>query len=229
MGEKIGFTLEQLMELAGLSVAASIFDAYPPAAFSLSQRKKPAVLVICGPGNNGGDGLVASRHLFHFGYDVGIVYPKRTSKPFFSRLVDQFTAVSSREIFSKMLSADALDSEYDLIVDGIFGFSFAGDIRAPFDSIISDLAKVKKPIVSIDIPSGWNVEDGDTLHTGFSPSMLVSLTAPKKCAQFFKGQFHYLGGRFIPPTLSEKYELNLPTYPGSSCFVRLPKIESTSL
>ena len=57
----LGFSVDQLMELAGLSVASSILAEYPPSKFS-------RVLIVAGPGNNGGDGLVAARHLYHFGY-----------------------------------------------------------------------------------------------------------------------------------------------------------------
>jgi hypothetical protein len=68
-----GFSIDQLMELAGLSVAAAVFQAFPP-----STHKR--VLCACGPGNNGGDGLVAARHMYQFGYDVGVVYPKRPNR-----------------------------------------------------------------------------------------------------------------------------------------------------
>jgi len=51
--------------------------------------------------------------------------------------------------------------------------------------------------------------------------MLISLTAPKLCAKLFKGRHHYLGGRFIPKTLEQKYELNLPKYPTTDCVVKL--------
>jgi len=86
---------------------------------------------------------------------------------------------------------------YDYILDGIFGFSFKGDIRSPFDTVVEAMNKTEIPICSIDVPSGWNVDEGN-LHNTFTPEMLVSLTAPKKCAEDYKGT-HYLGGRFVPP------------------------------
>ena len=52
-------------ELAGLSVATATADAY-----KLPDAKR--ILIVCGPGNNGGDGLVAARHLHHFGYQVSV-------------------------------------------------------------------------------------------------------------------------------------------------------------
>ena len=54
----------------------------------------------------------------------------------------------------------SVDAAYDLILDGIFGFSFSGSIRPPFDHIVGTLQKCETPIVSIDIPSGWHVENG---------------------------------------------------------------------
>jgi len=53
------------------------------------------------------------------------------------------------------------------------------------------------PIASVDVPSGWDVELGDTAEVGIHPQMLISLTAPKLCAKFFTGK-HYVGGRFVP-------------------------------
>ena len=82
-------------------------------------------------------------------------------------------------------------------MDAIFGFSFSGPIRAPFDEALSLLIKSKLPIVSVDIPSGWDVEKGDDQNTGFVPDVLVSLTAPKEGVRGFKGR-HFLGGRFVP-------------------------------
>ena len=63
----LGFTVDQLMELAGLSCACAVQAEYPPSAH-------PRILVIAGPGNNGGDGLVAARHLHHFGYKLQVKF-----------------------------------------------------------------------------------------------------------------------------------------------------------
>lgn len=60
-------------------------------------------------------------------------------------------------------------------------------------------------------------------HTNFMPEALVSLTAPKKCAAFFRGR-HYLGGRFVPPKMKDQYQLNedhLPAYHGTRQFVEI--------
>ena len=65
LGPDLGFSLDQLMELAGLSVAHALAAEYPAA-------RCPRVLVVAGPGNNGGAGLVAARHLWHMGYMVTV-------------------------------------------------------------------------------------------------------------------------------------------------------------
>ena len=102
---------------------------------------------------------------------------------------------------------DALKST-DVILDAIFGFSFSPPLRAPFDAILPVLADSGLPIVSVDIPSGWDVEDGrvpiiikdadgqETTFLGLTPEVLISLTAPKLGVKDFKEK-HFLGGRFI--------------------------------
>ena len=74
--------------------------------------------------------------------------------------------------------------------------------------------------VNVNDAAGWDVEQGNT--SGIQPEVLVSLTAPKMCARLFKGKRHFLGGRFVPPDLAAKYQLNLPEYPGTEPVVELP-------
>lgn len=85
----------------------------------------------------------------------------------------------------------------DVILDAIFGFSFKPPVRAPFDAVLPLLTASKKPIVSVDIPSGWDVEAGNASGVGLNPDVLISLTAPKEGVRAFKGR-HFLGGRFVP-------------------------------
>ena len=94
-------------------------------------------------------------------------------------------------------------------------------VRPNFQDVMSKISEVKIPVASIDVPSGWDVEQGDIHGTHLNPDFLISLTAPKLCSTSFRGRFHYLGGRFVPRPLSEKYHLQLPAYPGCNTFVRL--------
>ena len=68
--------------------------------------------------------------------------------------------------------------------------------------------KATPRIVSVDIPSGWHVENGNTLDT-FEADMLISLTAPKASAIHHNGP-HYLGGRFVPEQILNKYDCRIP-------------------
>ncbi|XP_019845536.1 NAD(P)H-hydrate epimerase isoform X1 [Bactrocera dorsalis] len=198
------FSVDQLMELAGLSCAHAIAKCYPADCFK-------RVLVCCGPGNNGGDGLVCARHLSFMKYEPTIYYPKPTAKPLYENLSHQCKSNG----ISFLRSSPTLESTnecYDLIVDALFGFSFKPPVRETFVPITEILLNTKIPIASIDIPSGWDVEKGKIRENDFEPDMLISLTAPKLCAKMFKGKYHYLGGRFVPPALQEKFQLNLPEY-----------------
>ncbi|CAG8564556.1 1334_t:CDS:2, partial [Paraglomus occultum] len=125
MSQNGAFSIDQLMELAGLSVSCAIAKVYPV-------RSHPRVVVCCGPGNNGGDGLVAARHLFHFGYSPSIFYPKRSGRDLYQRLVTQCDNLKIPSITDLKQQLE----QTDLIVDAIFGFSFSGKVRAPFDDVI---------------------------------------------------------------------------------------------
>ncbi|XP_034247329.1 NAD(P)H-hydrate epimerase [Thrips palmi] len=210
------FSVDQLMELAGLSCATAIAKCYRP------DQAKGSVLVCCGPGNNGGDGLVCARHLKLFGFSPSVYYPKRTDKPLYENLLHQCLAMDI-PVIENAPTADLLNSSYNLIVDALFGFSFKPPVRPLFVPILEALRNTESPICSIDIPSGWDVEKGCPESGGIQPEMLISLTAPKQCALFFKGKHHFLGGRFVPPSLAQKYQLNLPDYPGTDCCVKLTK------
>ncbi|GAA5829240.1 hypothetical protein JCM11251_004979 [Rhodosporidiobolus azoricus] len=240
MGEEGAFSLDQLMELAGLSVAQAVASLYPlgpelphDANGIKQKRDDERVLVCCGPGNQGGDGLVAARHLYHFGYAPSIFYPKESKGEIFARLKKQCenldlpfiapppsSTPSSLSSFPMSPSAQTTAftralSQTDIVLDCVFGFSFKGPPREPFKEVLKGFKGTGKKVLSVDVPSGWDVEEGNP-GDGFTPDSLISLTAPKLGVKALveSGQCrHLLGGRFIPDSLAARYRLNLPKYP----------------
>lgn len=226
------FSIDQLMEIAGLAVAQVIHKEYPPPppnSSSSSTNSSSKILVLVGPGNNGGDGLVAARHLKLWGsYDPIIFYPKKSkSNPLYGRLIKQLQDLDVEELSTLEEVKHLLDkrnSGVSVIIDALFGFSFKPPLRPPFDDLIGYLSTNNEslpPIVAVDIPSGWDVDDGP-VGVDIGASCLVSLTAPKPAALKFKGA-HYLGGRFINPHIAEKYDIQdvISKYKGDEMVVKL--------
>jgi len=183
-------------------------------------NKGKRILVACGPGNNGGDGLVAARHLFHYGYQPTIYYPKQSKNELYQRLRKQLEdlKVPFTDDFPSALKST------DHVVDSIFGFSFSGEVREPFPKVIEALRDTKVPVLAVDAPSSWNIENGPPSEgpgKGFMPEALISLTAPKPLVKWFKGR-HFLGGRFLSPEMAEKFELDIPKYEGLDQVVEVP-------
>ncbi|KAI9783308.1 MAG: hypothetical protein M1816_001440 [Peltula sp. TS41687] len=177
------FSLDQLMELAGLSVSQA-----------------------------GGDGLVVARHLWHYGYQPTIYYPKQGKNELYQRLTTQLKDLDIP--FTEDFSSELNQSHH--VVDAIFGFSFTGEVREPFSTVIEAMKNTSVPVTSVDAPSSWNIEEGPP-DSGpgkeFHPDALVSLTAPKPLVKWFKGR-HFVGGRFLTPQIAQKYDLDVPAYEG---------------
>jgi NAD(P)H-hydrate epimerase len=240
--ETPGFSIDQLMELAGLSVASAVHDYYTnKVSGRVGTGTGKRILLLCGPGNNGGDGLVAARHLHHFGYKPVIVYPKhgRANQELFTNLVKQCHDLNiefindvndiKELVIQLKYGGDIGDNhrynEYDVIVDALFGFSFSGQAREPYSSLINMMTETNIPCLSVDIPSGWHVNDGDIYNTGFIPDSLISLTIPKLCIQKsnydYTGGVHYVGGRFVTPSVANAFDIDVPDYGNSTAQIAL--------
>lgn len=216
MSESGGFSIDQLMELAGLSVSQAVYAVHPP-----SSGKR--ILVACGPGNNGGDGLVAARHLFHYGYNPTVYYPKPTKKPIFDGLQKQL--VNLKIPFENDKPFKQLAGNTDFIIDSLFGFSFKPPVRDPFNEAIQVLEETKIPVLAVDTPSSWHVEDGpqsEGVGSKYMPDYLISLTAAKPNVDHFKGKKHFIGGRFLSQDVAGKYGLDVPDYKGIDQITEVP-------
>ena len=171
--------------------------------------------------------MVCARHLKQFGYSPIVLYPKKQAaeKDLYKRLILQCTHFSIPIHFESNGLLE--DSSFDFIVDAIFGYSFSGKqgIREPFKTVIDTLKKPENtvPIVSIDLPSGWDVDCENVKENeeiGLRCNVIVSLPAPKKCTINFTGR-HFVGGRFMPQSLLDKLNIDLPPYEGTKIIQEL--------
>lgn len=136
------FSVDQLMELAGLSCAHAISKCFP------SNCNFGRVLICCGPGNNGGDGLVCARHLALMNYKPTVYYPKATNKTLYMNLLHQCKSMNIN-VIEQCPSENDFNAQYDLIVDALFGFSFKPPVREAFVPIMSLMQNTKLPIARL--------------------------------------------------------------------------------
>jgi NAD(P)H-hydrate epimerase len=127
------------------SQAFYYFNITSNSFLSLFRISTDKVLVCCGPGNNGGDGLVAARHLALMKYEPYIYYPKQTANTLYENLTHQCKSMGIH-FFNNCPDLQYANTEFGLIVDGLFGFSFKPPVRETFVPIIDLLKQTTVPI-----------------------------------------------------------------------------------
>jgi len=168
--EALGIPSLILMENAGRSVAE--------VALTMLGKKKN-VLVVCGVGNNGGDGFVAARHLANAGKKVAIYIVgdlaklKDDPRINLNILRSQETATFSRR-FPKLLR------QSDLIIDAIFGIGLKFEVKSPMSDVIEAMNVSGKSILAVDVPSGLNADTGKPLGIAIKAKQTVTFVANKK-------------------------------------------------
>ncbi|XP_018586677.1 yjeF N-terminal domain-containing protein 3-like isoform X2 [Scleropages formosus] len=210
------FGPQQLIEMRGYACAVAITKAFPLSSLS---RKQPTVLAVCGPEQNGAVGLVCARHLRIFDYEPTIFYPKRSHCTLHQDFTVQCEKMDIPFLSYLPTEVQLINDAYNMVIDAILGpETDIKSVKEPYTGILTTLKQVKIPTASVDMPSGWDVEEARA--DGLQPDVLISLLAPKKCAATFSGR-HFLAGRFLPYDIQRKYELNLPPFPSTECLVQL--------
>jgi len=145
---------EVLMENAARGLADVAWEM-------LDSREGGEVLIICGGGNNGGDGLAAARHLHNRGANVKIIVtadPKKYSGE--AKTNWQIVRAMNLPTFP----ADKISQfRPRLMIDAIFGTGLTQPPRDQFAQIAGDIEKVSVPILAVDIPSGLDCDTGKPL------------------------------------------------------------------
>jgi hydroxyethylthiazole kinase-like uncharacterized protein yjeF len=162
-----------LMQRAGLAAATFAKDTL------LNGKKK--VLVLCGPGNNGGDGFVLATHFRHWRLDVSALFLGEEKK----LSTDARGALMGwRADGGMVFSEPPRDPGWDLIVDALFGIGLEREITGRYAELIQFINQHKCPRFALDIPSGINSDSGqimgiavDATHTmtfiGLKPGLLT--------------------------------------------------------
>jgi len=135
----LGVDLGELMENAGKVVADTLRERFPDA-----QR----IVVACGSGNNGGDGLVVARLLAEAGLDVDVVLADEPRSSISQQARDRWEGeVHPPQALTKLLAGA------DVAVDALLGSGLRGELREPYSSMITAL-NTGPPVVAVDVPSG---------------------------------------------------------------------------
>ncbi|XP_006885920.1 PREDICTED: yjeF N-terminal domain-containing protein 3 [Elephantulus edwardii] len=209
---------ENLEEEAIIMKDVPDWKVFPLTAFS---RKQRTVLVVCGPEQNGAVGLVCARHLRVFEYEPTIFYPTRSMDQLHRDLTTQCEKMDIPFLSYLPTEVQLINDAYRLVVDAVLGpGAEPGEVGGPCTRALATLKLLSIPLVSLDIPSGWDAEGSDA-EDGLRPDVLVSLAAPKRCADRFSGRHHFVAGRFVPEDVRRKFALRLPGYAGTDCVVAL--------
>jgi NAD(P)H-hydrate epimerase len=176
--EDIGIPSLVLMENAGRQTVAAIEAIYP----DLSDRQ---VAVLCGRGNNGGDGFVVARTLIQRGVDVSVFLigtvaevrgDARVNLEILGRLGLTVAEVSDSQAWELHFSEV---SDCTLIVDAIFGTGLNAPLAGHIESIVTDINASGIPVVAIDLPSGLSADTHEPIGPAIEAGLTVTLAAPK--------------------------------------------------
>src|SRR5712691_909410 len=151
-----GHDVEELMERAGRAVAEFVLDEW---------GRDESITVVCGPGNNGGDGRVAAGVLRAADCDV--------------RIVDAKPEDEQKDLGSP-----------GVIVDALFGTGFSGEPRAGAARLIEQINASDAEIVAVDVPSGVDASTGEVARDAVEASLTVTFHREKVGLYVGPGAFH---------------------------------------
>lgn len=157
--EEQGVPALELMEEAGTALAEAVAELSP----------QGPIRIVCGKGNNGGDGKVAARRLSGMGYEV--------------ETLDLFADGAPEDLDGWLAGSGA-------VVDAIFGTGFAGVPREPVDAAIEAINRCGAPVVACDIASGVDASSGEVAGVAVEADLTVSFHAAKLGHRIAPGKWH---------------------------------------
>ncbi|MBM2832987.1 MAG: NAD(P)H-hydrate epimerase [Candidatus Brocadiaceae bacterium] len=170
-----------LMENAGRNVAEEVLQM-------IENPQQAKVAILCGKGNNGGDGFVVARHLHNQSISLNVFLVAKISD-----ILKDGDAGKNLQILLNMkipvkeiLGIPGINSilkelnGYNILVDALFGTGLSGNVREPFKTLINGVNNLNKPMVSVDIPSGLDCNTGKILGATIQATKTVTFAIAKK-------------------------------------------------
>jgi len=174
--DQFGIPSTALMENAGSAVARFVLNEYPGHG---------RMTVLCGKGNNGGDGFVAARHLAEAGRAVTVVLLgvpadlKGDAQAMFAQLPSAPFLLTDEANLDDLPILDLFE-ETELFLDAVVGTGFQPPLRGVAAALAKRINSLETPVVAVDLPSGWDADSRQPDSPGaFRADAVVTFTAPK--------------------------------------------------
>lgn len=204
--EEVGLGLLQMMENAGRSLADHARDLGPTDG---------PVAVLAGGGGNGGGGLCAARHLANRDVPVRAVLDRDAdeltgaAETQFGILREMGVAIAEPDggpmdgSVADTKPADETVADADLVIDAVIGYSLRGRPRGRAKNLIDAAADADAPVLSLDVPSGYDATTGETPGAAVAPTRTMTLALPKTGLDAVPGDL-FLADVGIPATVYER-------------------------
>lgn len=180
---KMGMPSLVLMERAALQVVA------------IMEREKvnlSKILVVCGAGNNGGDGYAIARLLFLKGYNVRVFFAGRES----SRSAENLVQKNIAENYGVPMLSNLENCEYSVIVDAVFGTGLKREVQGTYRDVLQQMNRMDGVKVAVDTPSGVNDTTGEIMGIAFQADLTVAIAFIKRGLALYPGA-EYAGNLFV--------------------------------
>jgi ADP-dependent NAD(P)H-hydrate dehydratase / NAD(P)H-hydrate epimerase len=197
-----GIPGQKLMEHAGTAVAA----AAKALAEATGRWRKGPVLILCGPGNNGGDGMVAARRLARAGADVAVILVSAESRPRSADAARNWDRLDNEPKVTRSVAGNARDlgmlgknvDKASIVVDALLGTGVRGALREPIRSAIGIIERAraaKVPVLAVDTPTAVDLSSGDPSEPAAHADLTVTFHRPK--TGLLTGQGAALAGKVL--------------------------------
>jgi len=184
--QRLGVPGQRLMEHAGTAVAA----ATKALAEATDRWGKGPILVLAGPGNNGGDGFVAARHLAKVGADVIVILVSSSNLPSTADAIRNWNRLDREPRITRAHVANATEigvlakdiDRASVVVDALLGTGVRGVLRDPIRAAVGLIGRAraaKVPVVAVDTPTAVDLTSGDASDPVVQADLTVTFHRPK--------------------------------------------------